>query len=283
MTWFRRRLKASHTAHQKLEAVPDGLWTKCLKCTEIIFNRDLEKSLKVCPKCGYHFRLSARVRLAGLIDPDTFVEYDAKVVSGDPLGFPEYPAKLARDRAKVGMPEAVVTGEGRIEGLPAAVGITDSGFLMGSMGSAVGEKLARAMEAAASKGLPLVAVCGSGGGARMHEGLFSLMQMAKTTAAAARLHQAGCLFVSVLTDPSMAGVLASWASVGDIIIAEPGALIGFTGQRVSRQAQVIDIPEDFQLSEFQRDHGMVDMVVARGDLKPTLARLISFFHGEKGA
>jgi len=282
MRWFRRGLEATQVDRQKLEAMPDGLWTKCLKCNEILFNRDLEKNLKVCPKCGYHFRLSAQERLASLIDPGSFIEYDAALVSVDPLGFPEYPAKLERDRAKTGLLEAAITGEGTIEGLQTVIGITDSGFLMGSMGSAVGEKIARAMEAAAEKRLPIITICGSGGGARMHEGLLSLMQMAKTTAAASRLQQAGVLFISILTDPSMAGVLASWASVGDIIIAEPGAMIGFTGQRVSKQAQVIKLPPDFQLAEFQLAHGMVDMVVQRNDLKSTLVRLISLFHGENG-
>jgi acetyl-CoA carboxylase carboxyl transferase subunit beta len=255
--------------------VPEGIVTKCPKCRAMLLCADWLRNLRVCPKCDFHFRLSAPERVDLLFDPETFEQFDPHLASADPLRFPEYPAKLRRDTEKTGLPSAVVTGTGLIESIPAVAAVTDSRFLMGSMDSAVGEKVARAVERATADRLPLVTVCGTGGGARMYEGILSLMQMAKTSGALARHHGAGLLHVSILTDPSMAGVLASWASLGDVILAEPGAMIGFAGLRVSKQAQVLKIPKDFQTSEFQLRQGMIDRVVHRRDLKTLLAFLLA--------
>jgi acetyl-CoA carboxylase carboxyl transferase subunit beta len=260
-------------------AVPDGIATKCEECSSILLKDDWEANLRVCPKCGHHARLSAEQRIALLCDEGSFEEWDTGVVSSDPLGFPEYQNKLARDAEKTGLPEAAITGRATIDQKACALAITDSRFLMGSMGSAVGEKVARAIEQATERGIPIVTICGSGGGARMHEGILSLMQMAKTAAALARHSQEGLLHISLLTDPSMAGVLASFASLGDIVIAEPGAMIGFAGGRVSAQAQVVEVPKDFQTSEFQLESGMLDMVVHRRDLRETLAKLLDYLGG----
>lgn len=257
-------------------AVPDGIAVKCEECASILLKADWEASLRVCPKCGYHSRLSAAERIDLLCDEGSREEWDADVVSSDPLDFPEYKQKIARDAEKTGLPEAAVTGRASIDERECAIAITDSRFLMGSMGSAVGEKIARAIEKATVGRIPVLTICGSGGGARMHEGILSLMQMAKTSAALARHSQAGLLHISILTDPSMAGVLASFASLGDIVIAEPGAMIGFAGGRVSAQAQVVDVPKDFQTAQFQLESGMVDMVVHRRDLRETVARLLGY-------
>lgn len=253
-------------------------WVKCNGCQQILFARDFERNLKVCPRCGHHHRLSARERIALLADEETFVERDAEVVSTDPLGFPEYTDKLNRGKANSGLPEAIVSGTCTLSGIPIVLAVQDFAFMGGSMGSAVGEKVVRAMEYALKQRLPIV-ICSTSGGARMQEGLLSLMQMAKTCAAAAKLHEAGVPYISVLTDPTMAGVLASYASVGDVVIAEPGALIGFAGQRVAQQAQVIKPPPNFQTAEFQLEHGMVDIVVPRKELKHTLSRVLRFFTG----
>jgi acetyl-CoA carboxylase carboxyl transferase subunit beta len=255
--------------------VPEGIVTKCPKCRAMLLCADWLRNLRVCPKCDYHFRLSGPERIELLFDPGSFEEFDSALTSADPLGFPEYPEKLKRDAAATGLASAVITGRGLVESIAAVAAVTDSRFLMGSMDSAVGEKVTRAVERATAEGLPVVTVCGTGGGARMHEGILSLMQMAKTSGALARHGAAGLLHISILTDPSMAGVLASWASLGDVILAEPGAMIGFAGLRVSKQAQVLKIPKDFQTSEFQQRHGMVDKVVHRRDLKTLLAFLLA--------
>lgn len=272
--WFARRGRAEGLA---LDEMNDA-WVKCNGCQKILFARDFERNLKVCPLCGHHHRLSARERIALLADEGTFEERDAEVVSAEPLGFPEYAEKLSRGRANSGLPEAMVSGTCSLSGIPVVLAVADFTFMGGSMGSAVGEKVARAMEHALAQRLPIV-VCSTSGGARMQEGLLSLMQMAKTCAAAAKLHEAGVPYISVLTDPTMAGVLASYASVGDVVIAEPGALVGFAGQRVAQQAQVIKPPPNFQTAEFQLEHGMVDIVVPRKELKPTLYRVLRFFTG----
>lgn len=272
--WFERRNRLDRLA---LEEMNDA-WVKCNECKQILFARDFERNLKVCPRCGHHHRLSARERIALLADPDTFVERDSEVVSVDPLGFPEYVDKLNKGRANSGCAEAMVSGTCILSGIPIVLAVADFAFMGGSMGSAVGEKVVRAMEYALEQRQPVV-ICSTSGGARMQEGLLSLMQMAKTCAAAARLHEAAVPYISVLTDPTMAGVLASYASVGDVIIAEPGALIGFAGQRVAQQAQVIKPPPNFQTAEFQREHGMVDIIVPRKELKHTLHRVLRFFVG----
>ncbi len=265
----------------KRKAMPDGLWTKCPDCGEIIFNKKLEENLKVCPNCSYHFTLGAHERIKYLLDAGSFEEHYAGMVSSDPLQFSgpkTYKDKLKADQASTNMKSAVVVGKGSIGGHDIICCVTDSRFIMGSMGSVVGEKITRATENATESRLPLIVISGSGGGARMYEGMLSLMQMAKTSAALARHHKEGLLFISILTNPSMAGVLASFASLGDIIIAEPKALIGFTGPRVIEQTIRQKLPEDFQKSEFLLEHGLIDLIVNRKELCATASRLLEYFH-----
>lgn len=273
--WVRRKSKAAGKAARKhLDALPDGLWTKCPKCGEILFSKELEKNLKVCNKCGYHFRLRWDERLAITVDDDSFTEMDGHLVSTNPLSFPEYDLKLAQDKAKLGMNDPMVTGAATIGGHPVVIGVADFAFRGASMGSVYGEKVVRAFERGLGEKLPVIMI-NSSGGARMQEGLLSLMQMAKTSAAVAQFDRAGLLYISVLTDPTTAGVHASFAMLADIIIAEPGALIGFAGQRVAAQAQVLKRPPGFQLAEFQLEHGMVDMVLSRREIKDTLIKLLA--------
>ena len=264
----------------KRRDIPEGIWTKCEECGEIIYNKTLEEDFKVCPKCDYHFTLSAAERVVQLIDEGTFKEADRLLTSADPLKFrgpKAYPVKLKEDQAATGLVDAVITGEGLMEQRRVALAVTDSRFIMGSMGSVVGEKLTRLIEQATKKKLPLIIVSGSGGGARMYEGMFSLMQMAKTSQALAKHHEAGLLFISVLTNPTMAGIMASFASLGDLILAEPKALIGFTGPRVIEQTIRQKLPEGFQTSEFLLEHGMIDNIVHRRQLKPALSQYLDFF------
>lgn len=259
--------------------IPEGLWTKCQQCSQPIYKKVLEENLRVCPKCEYHFTMTALERLDSVVDVDSFKEYDADLCSGDPLefkGIKSYKQKLAEDQKITSLKEAVVTGEGSIFGKKAVVAITDSRFIMGSMGSVVGEKITRAIEKATEKKLPIVIVSGSGGGARMYEGIYSLMQMAKTSAALGRHHDAGLLFISVLTNPTMGGVMASFAGLGDVIIAEPKALIGFAGPRVIEQTTRQKLPEGFQKSEFMLEHGLLDSIIHRKVLKDTLHNLIDY-------
>jgi len=254
--------------------IPEGLWVKCTRCNEILYTKELEKNFKVCQKCNFHFRLGARERIRMTLDEGSFKEYDNELTTVNPLNFPNYSEKVAAAQEATGLKEAVVTGEGTIDGFPVVVGIMDSHFIMGSMGSVVGEKIARSIERAIEKKLPVI-IFSTSGGARMQEGILSLMQMAKTAAALAKLDEAGLLFVSVLTDPTTGGVTASFASLGDVIIAEPGALIGFTGPRVIEQTIRQKLPEGFQRAEFMRQHGMVDMIVNRPQMKETLAKILS--------
>ena len=259
--------------------IPEGLWTKCEECGEIIYNKALEEDLKVCPKCQHHFTLTAQERIQQLLDPGSFQELDSQLRPTDPLGFKgpkTYTEKIQLDQAATGLPEAAVSGEGKVETHSILLVVTDSRFIMGSMGSVVGEKITRAVERSMHRHLPLVIVSGSGGGARMYEGMFSLMQMAKTSAALAAHHQAGVPFISILTNPTMAGVMASYASLGDIILAEPKALLGFTGPRVIEQTIRQRLPEGFQRSEFLLEHGLIDAVVHRKQLRPTLAKLLEY-------
>jgi len=263
----------------KKKEIPEGLWTKCEGCSEVLYNKTLEENLKVCPKCNHHFSLDAFERMNILLDKDTFQEYDKDMVSVDPLDFKgpkTYKDKLSQDQAATGLKDAVVTGEGLLEGKKAIIAVTDSRFIMGSMGSVVGEKITRAIEAATKNRLPIIIVSGSGGGARMYEGMFSLMQMAKTCAALSYHHRARLPFLSVLTNPTMAGVMASFAGIGDIIIAEPKALIGFTGPRVIEQTIRQKLPVGFQRSEFLLEHGLIDMIVHRKNLKTTLSQLLDY-------
>jgi acetyl-CoA carboxylase carboxyl transferase subunit beta len=257
--------------------IPAGLWTKCDGCGQLLYNKALDESLRVCSKCDFHFPLTARERLQLLADPQTFEEWDTDLIPTDPLQFKgpkTYLEKLQEDQHACGMVDACITGTAQLDGRRVVLGVTDARFIMGSMGSVVGEKLTRAIERATESRHPLIIVSGSGGGARMYEGMFSLMQMAKTSNALMRLDQAGGLFLSVLTHPTMAGVLASFASLGDLIIAEPKALIGFTGPRVIESTIRQKLPEGFQRSEFLLAHGLIDLIVHRRDMKATLAKLI---------
>jgi acetyl-CoA carboxylase carboxyl transferase subunit beta len=255
---------------------PADAWTKCPSCESQIFNKQLERNLRVCPTCGHHFRMSVGERIDLLVDRDSFEERDAGLTSGDPLGFHDqqaYPDRLEASRIKTGLREAAVWGTARIEDRPVAIGLFDFRFMGGSMGSVVGEKVARCLEGAIGQRIPAIIVSASGG-ARMQEGTLSLLQLAKTTAPLARMDVAGVPFISVLTDPTTGGVLASFASLGDVILAEPGALIGFAGARVASGTVGEELPEGFQRSEFLLEHGFVDMVVPRQELRATLARLL---------
>ncbi len=281
MSPFDSKLKVNTIRILKRREIPEGLWTKCEECGEIIYNKTLEEDFKICPKCDYHFTLSAPERVAQLVDEGTFRELFQDVVSGDPIKFrgpKSYPVKLKEDQVATGLSDAVITGEGLLQGKRAALGVTDSRFIMGSMGSVVGERLTRLIEHATKQKLPLVIVSGSGGGARMYEGMFSLMQMAKTSQALAKHHEAQQLFVSVLTNPTMAGIMASFASLGDLIIAEPKALIGFTGPRVIEQTIRQKLPDGFQTSEFLLEHGMIDKIVHRRQMKTSLSQYMDFFN-----
>ncbi len=274
--WFGRRARNAAA----MEGVPEGIATKCEKCGAILFARDFERHLKVCSKCGHHHRLNARERLAMTVDEGSFREMDGAVQSGDPLGFPDYREKLQRARDATGIVDAVVTGTGTIEGCPTVVGVADFAFIGGSMGSAVGEKIVRAVEHGLAERLPVIMFTASGG-ARMHEGLLALMQMAKTSAAFARLDRARLPYICVLTDPTTGGVFASYAMLGDIILAEPGATIGFAGRRVGNQDVGARLPDNFQTSEFQWEHGMIDRIVPRKDMKPALSSLLTFFSEDR--
>jgi acetyl-CoA carboxylase carboxyl transferase subunit beta len=255
---------------------PTDAWTKCPACDSQIFNRQLERNLRVCPTCGHHFRMSVGERIDLLLDEGSFVERDPGLESGDPLAFHDqkaYPDRLEASRVKTGLREAAVWGTGAIDGQAVAIGLFDFRFMGGSMGSVVGEKLARCFEAALAERLPVIVVSASGG-ARMQEGTLSLLQLAKTTAPLPRLDLAGIPFISVLTDPTTGGVLASFASLGDVIVAEPKALIGFAGARVASGTIGEDLPQGFQSSEFLLEHGFVDLVVHREQLRGTLSRLL---------
>lgn len=262
------------------KSVPAGLWTKCPSCQHVLFNKTLRENFSVCPHCDYHFIVGAQERIQQLLDPKTFKEIHRELRSLDPLRFEavkSYPEKLKQEQKKTGLTEACVTGTGEIHGSPVAFGVTDSRFIMGSMGSVVGEKITRLIEYALEHKRPLVIVSGSGGGARMYEGALSLMQMAKTTAALRRYQKGRYPYISVLTNPTMGGVMASFASLGDVIVAEPKALLGFAGPRVIEQTIRQKLPPDFQTSEFLTEHGMIDLVVHRRDLKDRIKLLLDYF------
>ncbi|GAB7388643.1 acetyl-CoA carboxylase, carboxyltransferase subunit beta [Bacillaceae bacterium] len=269
----KRRKYATIPSEQAKKEIPEGLMIKCNKCGTITYTKELAKNLKVCRGCGYHFALTAFERIEITLDPGTFREYDRDLLSVDPLAFPDYREKLAADMQKSGLNEAVVTGEGEIEGIPVVIGVMDSRFRMGSMGSVVGEKITRAIEQAIEKKYPLI-IFSASGGARMQEGVLSLMQMAKTSAALQKLHRERGLFISVLTNPTTGGVSASFASLGDYNIAEKGALIGFAGRRVIEQTIRQELPEDFQTAEFLLQHGQLDLVVHRKEMRETLAKIL---------
>lgn len=281
MAWWSR--KKGLPAEGK-KSVPKGLWTKCESCGESLFETDLEENLRVCTACGYHLRLPTAARVALVVDEDSFVEHDAGMKSTDPLSFhidsKKYKDSLKRAEAKSGPADAYLSGSATIEGQPCEIGFFVFEFMGGSMGSVVGEKITRQLERALERRVPAL-IFSASGGARMQEGVLSLMQMAKTSAARARLQEAGIPYISVLLDPTTGGVAASFAMLGDVIITEPNALIGFAGPRVIEQTIRQQLPEGFQRSEFLLDHGMVDIVAKRQDLKATLARTMRWFAGRR--
>lgn len=259
--------------------VPEGVWMRCDGCGETLFRKEVERNQNVCPRCQHHFALTAAERIASLLDPETFEEMYAELLPADPLGFNDrrpYHERLRDEQKRTGLREAAVVGRGFIKGIRLVLGVTDSRFVMGSMGSVVGEKLTRAIEFATAESLPLIIVSGSGGGARMHEGILSLMQMAKVSTALARFNRARGFFISVLTHPTMGGVAASFASLGDVILAEPRALIGFAGPKVIEQTVRVQLPTGFQTSEFLLEHGFIDRIVHRKDLRGEIAQLLDY-------
>ena len=253
-----------------------GKWIKCDKCKEILYKEDVKQNLSVCPNCGKHFRLSARRRIEQIIDEGTFAEMDANLHTSNPINFQGYEQKIELLEEKTKIKEAVKTGTGKINGIDVAIAVMDGNFLMGSMGEVVGEKITNLVEQAIAKQLPVIIFCVSGG-ARMQEGIVSLMQMAKTSAALAKLSEAKLPYISVLTDPTTGGVTASFASLGDIIIAEPDALIGFAGPRVIEQTIKQKLPEGFQRAEFLLEHGFIDLIVERKNMKNMLYKILKFF------
>lgn len=272
MAWFK---KTKDVAEKKVK-IPEGLWIKCDSCKEIVYRKEINKNLKVCPKCNYHFRIGARERLKLLVDEGSFTELDEGLSSGDPLDFKDtisYRDRIAESQKKSGLKEAVISGNALIKGYPVCLIVMDFSFMGGSMGSVVGEKIMRAAERSLEEKQPLITVSSSGG-ARMQEGIFSLMQMAKVSVAIARLKDNGILFISVISDPTFGGVTASFVMLGDVIIAEPKSLIGFAGPRVIEQTIKQPLPEDFQRAEFLLEHGLIDIVVERKNLRDTLAKLI---------
>lgn len=259
--------------------VPGGLWLRCAECGETVFRKEAEGLMNVCPECDYHMYLGAKDRIRWVLDEGTFEEWDADLMPTDPLEFRDqkaYADRLQAEQKRTGLNDAALTGTGMIRARRVAFGVTDSAFIMGSMGSVVGERLTRLIERATQDQLPLIIISGSGGGARMHEGILSLMQMAKVSAALARYDAAGGLFISVLTNPTMGGVAASFASLGDLVFAEPKALIGFAGPRTIKATIRLELPKGFQTSEFLLEHGYIDRIVRRADLKSEIARAIDY-------
>ena len=267
--------KREPTAKRKENKVdiPVGKWVKCDKCKEIIYKETIRENMNICPNCGGYFRMHINRRLESIIDEGTYQKFDLNIDTTNPLNLEDYPKKIKALREKTGLQEAVSAGKGKINGEDVVICVMDSGFLMGSMGVVVGEKITYSIEKAIELKLPIIIFCVSGG-ARMQEGIISLMQMAKTTAALTKLDKAGLLYISVLTDPTYGGVTASFASLGDIILAEPGAMIGFAGQRVIKQTIGEELPEGFQTAEFLLEHGFIDKIVERKDMKETLSRLL---------
>ena len=278
IAWFKKIRKPKQPVEHKRIQVPEGLWVKCSGCKEIIYKKEVLRNANVCPKCKYHFRISARERLTALFDDGRYQEVDTDIYSVDPLKFRDikaYRDRLREYREKTGLNDAVINARGTMGGIPVMMAVMEYGFMGGSMGSAVGEKVTRAVERALDERIPLVVICCSGG-ARMQEGVLSLMQMAKICAALAKLHAAGVPFISVLTDPTTGGVTASFAMLGDLNIAEPKALIGFAGPRVIEQTIREKLPDEFQRSEFLVDHGMLDFIVERREMRDVLVRCLKF-------
>jgi len=262
----------------KTREMPTGLWTKCPSCSEVIHNFALEENFQVCPKCDHHFNLGSRERITSLVDPDSFEEHDASMSSVDPLGFKgvtTYADRLRSYKQKTGLVDAVTTGGAKINGHSVGLGVMDFNFLAATMGSVVGEKITRIIEFSTKQKMPVILVCASGG-ARMYEGMLSLMQMAKTSGALALHAQARLPYITILTNPTTAGVMASYASLGDIIIAEPKAMIGFAGPRVIRETTHQTLPADFQTAEFLEKHGLVDLIVERSKMRSTLSDILGY-------
>ena len=283
MAWFKKSRKPIEAPADKSSKIPEGLWVKCPSCSQVIYNKDLAANLQVCPKCAHHFRLSALERLRALFDDGEFQEHDGELVALDPLEFTDtkpYISRLSAGRQQTGLRDAIVSATGLIEGRRTVVAAMEYGFIGGSMGVVVGETITRAIERGLQERLPVIVVSCSGG-ARMMEGALSLMQMAKISAALARLDRAGLPYLSILTDPTTGGVTASFAMLGDLNIAEPRALIGFAGPRVIEQTIRQKLPEGFQRSEFLLEHGFVDLIVDRRDLKAAIARALRFMMPEQ--
>ncbi|EGL14935.1 MULTISPECIES: acetyl-CoA carboxylase, carboxyltransferase subunit beta [unclassified Paenibacillus] len=277
---FQKRKYATIPSEKAKRDIPEGLMNKCPRCGTIQYSKELEKNLKVCTSCNYHYKLNAMERMTMTLDEGRLFEYDENMISEDPLGFPDYENKITKAKDKTGLKDAIVTGEGTIGGYPVVFGAMSFDFMGGSLGSVVGEKLTRAIESAIQKKYPLI-LFSTSGGARMQESILSLMQMAKTSAAIQKLDSEGGLFVSVITDPTFGGVSASFAMLGDIIIAEPAASFGFTGRRVIEQTIKQKLPDNFQTAEFNLLRGQVDKVVARKDMRTTLIKLLDM-HVMKG-
>ncbi|TWI56984.1 acetyl-CoA carboxylase, carboxyltransferase subunit beta [Halalkalibacter nanhaiisediminis] len=273
----KKKRYATIPSERAKQEVPEGLMTKCPACRTIMYTKELKKNLYVCDTCGHHHRMTAYERMDSLFDTGTFVELDKGMISKNPLDFPTYEEKLESDRQKTDLNEAIVTGEGLINGFGAVVAVMDSRFRMGSMGSVVGEKITRAVEQAIEKNMPFILFSASGG-ARMQEGVLSLMQMAKTSAALQKLNHQGGLFISIMTHPTTGGVSASFASLGDYNFAEPKALIGFAGRRIIEQTIRQDLPDDFQTAEFLLKHGQLDRVIPRLEMKETLTKILDMHH-----
>lgn len=277
MSWFKKKQFTLLTSSGGVARVPDGLCTKCAKCGAILLTREFAENMRVCSKCGHHDRVPVMERIAQIVDEGSFQETDADMISGDPLGFVDskkYPDRISQYQQKSGFKDAVITGGGQLCGMDASFAFMNFGFIGGSMGSVVGEKIARSYEMALEKKIPAITFCTSGG-ARMQEGILSLMQMAKTSAVLSRLRDAGVPYICVLTDPTTAGVMASFAQLGDLIIAEPGALVGFAGPRVIEQTIRQVLPKGFQRSEFVQQHGFIDVITHRHELRETLAKAVS--------
>jgi acetyl-CoA carboxylase carboxyl transferase subunit beta len=279
MEWFRKNKE--RLVRQEKKTIPDGIWTKCTSCGEIVYGRELERLLWVCPACHYHFQIRYNQYIALLLDDGKLDEFDASLSSVDPLHFEDrisYPERISKTQQKTGINDAIICGIGRIDGRTISFGVMDFSFIGGSMGSVVGEKVARAIERSLDRRIPLVLISCSGG-ARMQEGIYSLMQMAKTCVLLAELREAKIPYISVLTNPTTGGVTASFASLGDVIVAEPQALVGFAGPRVIRQTIRQELPEGFQSSEFIRDHGFLDIIAPRAELRKTLSLLLEYMCG----
>lgn len=277
---FQKRKYATIPSERTKREIPEGLMNKCPKCGTIQTSKELEKNLKVCTACGYHYRLNAIERIQQVLDEGRIFEFDSNMTSEDPLQFPDYPEKLAKAKDATNLQDAIVTGEGTIGGYPVVIAVMSFDFMGGSLGSVVGERITRAVEAAIEKKIPML-IFSTSGGARMQESILSLMQMAKTSAALSKLSEEGGLFISIITDPTFGGVSASFAMLGDIIIAEPATSFGFTGRRVIEQTIKQKLPDNFQTSEFNLEHGQLDKVVSRKEMKPTLIKILDL-HGTKG-